>query len=390
MSKQDMRAYFESRRGELVKLVSDLIAAKTVNPPGDEWRAAEVIERYLKPLGITSTRHEKAKGRTNLVARIGSGSPKLVIVGHIDTVPAGDGWDTDPFKAVEIDGKLYGRGTMDDKGQTAGMLLAVRYLKEHENDLSGELVLVAAADEERGSTFGMDYLLKEGIVTGDHAIIPDASSNLKKVFIAEKAALFVQITSHGKQAHGSTPEKGVNAVRNLIEVLRRVEHMTFDVTDHELLTPPTYNLGQIHGGVAPNVVPGKCTANLDIRYLPGDSAEVILKRINEICRAVESDIPGARFEVEITMADTPIEVEENDPLVGAIIEETRSALGFAPELGGMSGSTVAKHCMQHGITAVNFAPGDAHAAHVANEYVAIDSLIDFAYVLARIVLRLLK
>jgi acetylornithine deacetylase/succinyl-diaminopimelate desuccinylase-like protein len=268
------------------------------------------------------------------------------------------------------------------------MLLAGRWLKGHESSLKGEVILVAVADEERGSRLGMSYLLDEGIVAGDFAIIPDASSDLKTVYVAEKAALFTQITSFGKQAHGSQPQNGVNAITNLMEALRRIQAMRFDVTKHRLLSPPTFNLGQITGGVAPNVVPAKCTANLDMRYLPGDSQEAILAKMKDICRGVEREIPGARFEVEVTMSDRPIEVPDGHPLVQAIVEETKSALHFAPGLGGMSGSTVAKMCMEHGITAVNFAPGDPNIAHMSNEFVGIDSLVDFAWVLTRIILRL--
>ena len=385
-----MKAYFESKRDELVQLTRELVAAVTVNPPGDEYRAAEVLERYCSSAGIPTSRHEKEKGRTNVVARVGSGSPKVLVVGHIDTVPAGDGWDTDPFVVTRKDGKLFGRGTMDDKGQTAALFVAGRYLKEHETELPGEVILVGAADEERGSKFGMIYLLEEGIVSGDYAIIPDASSNMKTVFVAEKAALFYRITSFGRQAHGSRPEKGVNAIRNLLEVLRRIEGMTFNVTEHDLLTPPTFNLGMIQGGVAPNVVPAKCTADLDMRFLPGDSADAVLDKVRAICRDVEREIPEARFEIEIIMSDTPIELPETHPLVRAIVEETEAVLGHVPEVGGMSGSTVAKFCMAHDIPAVNFAPGDGGLAHMANEFIRIDAMVDFARVLTRIVLRLMK
>jgi len=390
MDKDEIKSWFESRRGELVALAGRLIAARTVNPPGDEHRAAEVIERYLEPLGIASTRHEKESGRTNLVARIGSGSPKVIVAGHVDTVPAGDGWETDPFSALEKDQKLYGRGSADDKGPTASMLLAGRWLKEHEEELSGEVVLIAAADEERGSRLGMKYLLAEGIVAGDWAIIPDAGGAMRTIFIAEKAAFFSTLTSYGKQAHGSKPEEGVNAIKGIMEVLRRIDKMQFDVTRHRLLTPPTYNLGMIQGGVAPNVVPAKCTAELDIRFLPGDSAEAITKKIEDICRDVEKEIPGARFEFTPRTVDMPMELPEDHPLVRAITEETEATLGTAPKPAGLSGSTVAKFCMQRGIPAVNFAPGDGGCAHMANEFASIDSLVSFAHVLTRIILRLLK
>jgi acetylornithine deacetylase/succinyl-diaminopimelate desuccinylase family protein len=385
-----MKSWFESRRGELVSLVGDLVAAKTVNLPGDEWRAAEVVERYLKGAGIPSARHEKEPGRTNVVARVGKGAPRILVVGHLDVVPAGDGWTSDPFAVVEKDGKLFGRGTTDDKGATAAMLLAGKYLKEREKDLGGEVLLIAAADEERGSRLGMRYLLDERIVAGDLAIIPDAASDMQKVFIAEKAALFYQITSFGKQAHGSTPEKGVNAIKNLMEVIRRLDAMKFDVTEHRLLTPPTFNLGMIQGGVAANVVPARCVADLDMRFLPGDSGERIVARIEGILRDVEREIPGARFELSVRTVDTPIEVSEHHPLVEAIVRETEIVLGRAPAVAGMSGSTVAKCCMEHGIPAVNFAPGEGGLAHMADEYVSVDSLVNFAHVLTRILLRLMR
>ncbi len=383
-----MKSWFESRRGETVTLLSDLIAAKTVNPPGDEWRAAEVVERYLKSAGIPFTRHEKEPGRSNVVARIGKGKPRIIVVGHIDTVPAGEGWATDPFTAVEKDGNLYGRGSTDDKGATASMLVAGKYLKGIEKQLGGEIILVAAADEEVGSRLGMRYLLDEKIVEGDFAIIPDAGTDMQEVIVAEKAALFYQITSFGKQAHGSTPEKGVNAIKSLMEVLRRIDKMPFDVKEHRLLTPPTFNLGAIQGGIAPNVVPAKCVADLDMRFLPGDSAERIIAKVEAICREVEREIPGARFEVKVRNSDTPIELADDHPLVAAVVEETRAVMGRAPKVVGLSGSTVAKFCMAHNIPAVNFAPGGASVAHMADEYVSIGAVVDFAHILTRILLRL--
>ncbi len=390
MSESAMKTWFESRRGELVALVGELVAAKTVNPPGDEWRAAEVVERYLAGAGIASGRHEKEPGRTNIVARVGRGLPRLLVVGHLDTVPAGDGWATDPFTLVEKDSKLFGRGTVDDKGATAAMLLAGKYLQSRERDLTGEVILVGAADEERGSRLGMCWLLDEKIVEADLAIIPDAANDMRKVYVAEKAALFYRITSFGKQAHGSTPEKGINAITNLMEVVRRLGAMRFDVTSHRLLTPPTFNVGMIEGGVAPNVVPAMCTADLDMRFLPGDSGERIVAKIEQICRDVEREIPGARFELAVRQMDTPIELPESHPLVEAVVHETEAVLGRAPVPAGVSGSTVAKSCMAHGIPAVNFAPGDGGLAHMADECVDVDSLVNFAHVLTRILLRLMR
>ena len=100
--------------------------------------------------------------------------------------------------------------------------------------------------------------------------------------VTEKGNLFLEITSHGKQAHGSRPEMGINAIWNMIILLECIKQLKFRRTVRPLHTPPTLNLGSIHGGTVPNIVPAICKAQLDIRYLPGDSADNIITDINII------------------------------------------------------------------------------------------------------------
>ncbi|MFN3467318.1 MAG: M20 family metallopeptidase, partial [Candidatus Brocadiales bacterium] len=228
---KEVKKFVKTHRNELVELTCQLIRARTENPPGRESLAVKAVETYLKALDIPYTLHEKEPERTNLVARIGPPPkkvqrfkglkvqetvPSLLVACHLDVVPAGDGWETDPFKPVMKNGRIYGRGATDNKGQMAACMVLARFLKEHEPQLRGEFILIGAADEEKGSRLGLEYLLEECGLRADYAVIPDVSYGMRKIDVAEKGALFLEITSLGRQAHGSRPEEGINAIWNMM------------------------------------------------------------------------------------------------------------------------------------------------------------------------------
>lgn len=387
--RKDIDAFAEAHRQELIQLACELIAANTENPPGRERLAVNVVARYLNGLGIRYETFEKEPDRTNIVARIGGGRPSLLVACHLDVVPAGNGWQQDPFKAVVADGKVIGRGASDNKGQMAACMVLARYLKEKEASLKGEFILVGAADEERGSRLGLEYLLDECGLRADYAIIPDISYGMRKIDVCEKGALFVEIISHGKQAHGSRPEKGVNAIWNMVELLNEIKSMPFKCISHPLFTPPTLNLGTIQGGAARNIVPGRCQVGIDIRYLPGETKDEIVMRLQGLIQKVEKANPQAGFELKVASHLPPSEVSHDNPLIGLIERHTEEVLGRRPELMGLSGATVTKQLLEKGITAVGFGPGDENQAHVANESIEIQQLVDFERIMARVSCELL-
>jgi len=333
--------FVESRRDEIINLLGRLVAAKTVNPPGNEHLAAEIMRDALEPVGVECTVCEKERGRTNMIARIGSGSPRVLVACHFDVVPPGDGWETDPFTAVVRGGRVYGRGTSDNKGQLAVMLEIGRLLKQNEDDLIGEVILVGAADEERGSALGLEWMADEGMLNADFALIPDVGNAMREITVAEKGAFFLKITAHGKQAHGSTPERGVNAAWLMIDLLNEVRRMDLGFAPDPLFTPPTHNLGIIFGGAAPNVVPARCEAQIDFRFLPSQDADEIEEAIRAIALHIERANEGGRFEFERVMTVDPMKIDPGHPLVCRLREKALSVLGRQPELRGLSGSTVA-------------------------------------------------
>lgn len=384
-----IKTYMQNKEKEIIDLTCRLINMKTENPPGNEILAAQVVEDFFKSLQIPYTIHEKTKGRTNIVGYIGKGAPALLVACHLDVVPAGDDWKRNPFEAWIENGRIYGRGASDNKGQMASMLAVARFLKEHEPKLKGRFILAGVADEELGSALGLEYLLNECGIKADYAIIPDVAHNMKLIDVTEKGALFLEITSHGKQAHGSRPETGINAIWNMIPLLERMKQLKFSTVSHPLHTPPTVNLGSIHGGTAPNIVPALCKAQLDIRYLPDDSADNIIKDLKNIIKEAETQYK-AKFDLRIISNQVPTAVPINNPLVELISKHTLSVLGTKPQPKGMSGATVTKQLIQKGITAVGFGPGDEAEAHATNESISMKELIDFAQIMTLIALDMLS
>jgi succinyl-diaminopimelate desuccinylase len=385
---QKIDDWFGTRRDELVVLLSDLIGQNTENPPGNEIAAARVVTDYLDSCGIPHESHEAEPGRTNVIGRVGDGPTTLFMAGHLDVVPAGDGWTRDPFKAEVEDGRLYGRGAGDNKGPTAALMLAARCLKEC-FCLKGTLLAAAVADEECGSVLGLDYLLKANKVCADFAIIPDIGGNMKTIDVAEKGLLQVEIVAYGKQAHGSTPEQGVNAIWHLIAALNKFRERGLPQVDHPLHGPATHNLGLIKGGAAMNVVPARATASLDIRWLPGQSVEELMEFINGILREVEAENDGARLEAVELGCMSPSDVAQDHPLVRIIQEEAKNVAGIDAHPIGIGGITVAKQLNESGIVAVGWGPGDHHCFHMADESVDIDELLTCGRTIARIAVRLL-
>jgi len=382
--------YIQEQEEEIVRLSTELIGTNTANPPGNEYLAVDVIKNYFSTHGIRYDTFEKATGRTNIIGYIGKGSPSLLVACHLDVVPPGDGWNTDPFKTVVKNGRIFGRGANDNKGQMASMLALAKLLKENESRLNGTLLLIGAADEEKGSRLGLEYLLEECGISADYAIIPDVANNMKIIDVGEKGALSLNITSYGKQSHGSTPEKGVNAIWNMIELLNKVRELKRKCITHELFSPPTLNLGTISGGAAHNIVPAKCEAKLDIRYLPGETEKEILDNIYTIIDSIKNKNPTAKYDLTIDTHLPPTQIPADNPLISLISRHTESILGTRPIPMGFSGVTVCKQLIEKGIMAVGFGPGDEDQAHIANESIDIKELLDFGKIMGLVIFDILK
>ncbi|MFW5739290.1 MAG: M20 family metallopeptidase [Myxococcota bacterium] len=408
-----LQAWFASHRqqvrDDIVRLTKEMVRQKTVNVApdklpdhpyleirGEEWRVAEIVRRELDTAGIPFTTHARVEGRPNLIGRLGRNRSghRLLVAAHMDVVPAGDpsGWSKldDPFEPVERDGMLYGRGVLDNKGPLAAALVAARVLKEviGTDALAGELQIAALCDEEAsgpdGIDYGVGYLLENGLLDATCAIVPDIGEFMKSIDIAEKGGGVMRITARGLQAHGSTPERGVNAIHKMAKLLARLENFPFVYDKHPLLGEPTINVGEIDGGAAPNIVPGSCTITIDLRLVPGQTMQQVREQMIATAQEIADD-----FVIDIVDSRDPHAMDPEHPLVAAVQKNTEQALGFRPQTIGLGGATFAKWLNLAGIPSIGWGPGDDDAFHVADEYVSIDELVSFSLVIALVSMDLL-
>ncbi len=406
--KQKIIQYFSENRAslreELLHLLAEMVAEKTVNVEseklpsfpylthrGEEFRVAQIVERELKKWEIPYQTFARQLERPNIIARVGSGKvqKKLFIAAHMDIVPAGDGWDTDPFNMTIIGDHVHGRGVLDNKGPLVSSLLALRAMKNvvGADNIAGYMEVAALSDEEAtdpdGIDYGIGYLLEENLISPTYAIIPDIGENMRKIDIAEKGRLVVQVTAIGKQAHGSTPDRGINAINMMARFLTLLENHTLNHRQDPVLGHATVNVGEIRGGAAANIVPGECKVDIDIRIVPGQTPDGVVEEF----RLLTEKAHGI-FRVELKDASLPHAIDPNNELVKSIQENSSAYFGFTPEPYGLGGGTFAKGLNLRGIKAVGFGPGDDTAFHVANEFVSIEQLLDFSCLLCLVSLDL--
>lgn len=231
-----------------VELTQDLVRFRTINPPGDERACAERLASLLEDAGFAVDTLPFGNGRAQLVARIGGATGRLPLgfTGHLDTVPLGARpWSVDPFAAEILDGKLYGRGSSDMKSGVAAFVAACVALADKLAGTAG-VVLLITAGEETGCTGAADLartmtpLPQVGALvvaepTGNHALV------------GHKGALWLEAVTTGVTAHGSMPEKGVNAVHKAARAVTALQDFDFNFAGHDVLGGPTLNVGTIPG-----------------------------------------------------------------------------------------------------------------------------------------------
>ncbi len=210
-------------RDEVVGLLQELLRANTVNPPGNETRAAEILERYLAANGIAFERVARAPERANVIARLPGGhGPTMLLLSHTDTVLADPAeWRHDPWSGELVDGEVWGRGALDMKGQVAASAVAFASLAREGFRPAGDVILALTADEEAGDGFGLEWLCEEhpDLVRCDFAVNEGGGERLVLggstfyiVGTAEKATAPFALRVRGRAGHASIPGLADNAL----------------------------------------------------------------------------------------------------------------------------------------------------------------------------------
>ena len=368
-------------RDEVIGLTAALVRIDTRNPPGNERAAADACRQALEPFGAVFTEVEPAPKRTSLIATVGDpgdGRPTLIVNGHLDVVPINiDQWTREPFGA-DIDkdeGRMYGRGTADMKGGIAAAICALSALRRAGIEPSCNVVFHLVADEERGGALGTAVMADGGMIVGDACLVPEPTG--MNVCVAERGLLVASITTKGRPAHGSQPQNGLSAIEKAAKVALALHATDMGDTPHPLLGTPTVNVGQIEGGSGHNTGPESCRVIIDRRLLPGTSraqAEAAIR--SKIDGIADGDL---HYDLDVTMFGEASELDGRHQFVRIVTDAVSRATGSQPGVIGMSFTTDARFVRnQAGIPAIVLGPGDVDQAHVTDEWVAIDRLVEAA------------
>ncbi|WP_042276164.1 YgeY family selenium metabolism-linked hydrolase [[Clostridium] dakarense] len=375
----------ESRKQELIEVCQDLI--RNASYSGQEENVAKAIENNFKRLGFDSWFIDDYG---NIIGCIKGNKPgkKILFDGHIDTVPVPDEtkWSVPPFEGLIKDGKIYGRGTSDMKGQVSAMMAAVSYFaKDTNKDFEGELYVAGVVHEEIFEGIASRKISEA--VKPDYVVIGESSElNLK---IGQRGRGEIVIETFGKPAHSANPHKGINAVYKMSKIIEKIQELV--PPTHPVLGDGILVLTDIKSSPYPgaSVVPDYCKVTFDRRLLVGETKEGVLKPIQDLLdKLMEEDNElNAKVSYAVGKEDcytgNKIEGErffpgwlydENDEFVQAAYKGLKEA-GIDPEITQYSFCTNGSHYAgEAGIKTIGFGPSKENLAHTIDEYIEIEQL----------------
>jgi succinyl-diaminopimelate desuccinylase len=407
--KEKIFSFIDNSTKLAVELETELCKYPAISPDSGgegELDKCEFLASWLKAQGLTQLERydapdPRAKGgvRPNLVATIpgkddpSGNAPRFWVMSHIDVVPPGEAsfWDSDPWKAlVSADGKrIIGRGVEDNQqGLTASVIAALAFLKQGITP-SRTVKLLFASDEENGSVYGVDWLIKnrpELFHKNDMVIVPDSgSSSGAEIEIAEKNHVWAKFTTKGIQTHAAHPEHGANAYLAGADLTVKLHYgLSEKFSDRNPLFDPDYSTFQ-PTKKEPNIpnintVPGDDVFYYDMRILPSTSVDDVFKEVERIKAEVEAKHKVA-IKCEILYRTESPSTSQDSPLVKFLSKSITEVYGVKTKTVGIGGGTFAAFLRKQGIDCVVWSRFD-FTAHQPNEYALLENILGDAKVMA--------
>jgi len=350
------------------KLLKNLIRADSTVRKG-ELAAANVILEEFRGAGIDCLIDKWDKNRANLVAQAGPKGRKAILFAcHLDVVgPGGEKWKYPPFSAVEKNGRIFGRGATDMKGPIAAAVTAVRQIVKSRIKLKGRIIFSALAGEETDSC-GADKFTAGLKVSKNTGVIITEPTDFQ-VVTAHRGLLWLQISTKGKAAHGSTPQLGINAINSMRLLLNELDNFKIRIKPHKLLGQCSMSINTITGGKTINVVPDQCSIGLDVRTLPKQNHKDIIRDLQKIFAKIKRKNPQFKAEISVIRSVKALETDNKCDFVrdfcSAVGVDETKAVGF---------TTDGPYFAVLGLPVVIFGPGKPHLCHRPNEYIEINDL----------------
>lgn len=362
-------------RGDALALSRALVAVDSRNPslcadgPG-ERDCAGVLASALRDWGFRVELLESSAGRPTVIARIGSGTGRsLILNGHLDTVGV-EGMIHPPWEPVVRDGRLYGRGSTDMKSGVAAMCAAAARVASTPGALNGEIIITAVTDEEFESE-GTAAVLAAGI-RADAAIVTEPTR--LAVAPAHRGFAWLDLIVHGRAAHGSRYDVGIDAITLaalVIAELEQYQELVLTKRTHPLLGRPSFHASMIDGGIGLSTYPDRCRVQFERRSLPGETAADFTREVEAACARVRARRPELSVAIIPGFTQHANDVAPDAPIVRALSAAFERTTGEAPSIEGLSCWTDAALLSAAGVPAICFGPGDIALAHAAEEYVPV-------------------
>lgn len=401
VTRESIHALAKEKSGELVQLVSSLIQIPSENPTGTQREVVDFVEKYLADAGIAYEEVGENPEFPCVVAKMGSDEGFSVILnGHLDVVPAGDRsqWDFDPFCGTVTDKHILGRGTSDMKAGVAGLLFAMKILKESGAELKGNIRLHLVSDEESGGEFGSQWLCSHGYAEGGNACLIAEPTSCDNIEIGQKGGLTLTLKAAGKSAHGSLGGfKGDNAIVKLARVLDKLPQLT-TIEGHfkesqqhalensmkqaeaanqtpgvgEVIRHVSANVGLIRGGTRPNMVPDYCEAIVDVRLPIGVVHQEIVDMLDKII--AECGVDGISYDLQWKSEGNY--TEESETIVQTVKKNAEAIWGIEVIPAYQWASSDARDYRCAGIPTIQYGPANTPGIHSYNENVDIEDVVN--------------
>ena len=273
-------------------LTRRLLALNTINPPGGEAAAMDLLGGLLEAAGFATRRVDLAPGRPNLIARLDADDPEapaLGFTGHVDIVPLGEApWRRDPFAGETEGDRLFGRGSADMKSGVAAMVVAALAVARERRRRAG-VEFVLTAGEETGCAGGRRIALTPGSLGRVGALVVGEPTGLAPR-LGHRGVIWIRLRFSGRTAHASMPHEGDNAVLKAAHAAVLLAGHDFGGIHHPQLGRPTLNVGRLEGGLNLNSVPDSAVLGVDVRPIPGQTSATILAELEALLPEAELEL----------------------------------------------------------------------------------------------------
>lgn len=406
-------SYLDAHSAELTALLGRLVAVPTVNPPGQDYdKMTRLLSREMEASGLVAKRFDVGQKllrqtlpreqwsfpRYNVLGcwRVPGAKRTIHFNAHYDVVPVSGKWRHDsPFSGQVAGGWIYGRGTADMKGSIASLLLALRALRATGTKPRMNVEVSCTADEETDSVLGSEWLVKHAPISPDFAVVMEGGEG-PSICCGHNGVVWLEVVIHGKAAHGSKPEDGINALEKMSALVLALDAYKRELSGHHFQTPdgstmkPTLNVGGVFSsgpGGKINTVPSEARFSIDRRVLANETVVEAEADLRKFLARAAAKIPACHITVNKISENHSCYSQPTDAFFGTmkeIVQQVRRAPAQFSVATGFNDMFFFVHHLK--IPTLGYGP-DGEKMHAVDERVRVKDLLRTAKIYADLLLR---